>query len=118
MRSVDIAGTLTGEAASLLGLPEGIPVAVGGGDGACATKGAGVVEEGLAYNYIGSSSWIAFLNDGPVLDTRLFNFYRPGRRALQCLWNGAECGHCLRLGGGKYRKVRSRKAEADLRKDP
>jgi len=74
-RSVDIAGTLTAEAASLLGLPEGIPVAVGGGDGACATKGAGVVEKGFAYNYIGSSSWIAFLNDGPVLDPRLFNFY-------------------------------------------
>lgn len=76
-RSSDIAGHLTKEAAEALGLRQGIPVAVGGGDAACATKGAGVTERLQAYNYIGSSSWISILNDKPLLDksARTFNFY-------------------------------------------
>ena len=76
-KSSDIAGYLTCEAATLLGLRSGIPVAVGGGDGACATRGAGVKTKGQAYNYIGSSSWISTLSDKPILDidARIFNFY-------------------------------------------
>lgn len=76
-RSHDLAGGLTKEAAAALGLKEGTPVVVGGGDGPCATKGAGVMYKGFAYNYIGSSSWISTLSDGPVLDqkARIFNFY-------------------------------------------
>lgn len=76
-KSTDIAGYLTEESASILGLKAGTPVVVGGGDGACATKGAGVMEKGQAYNYIGSSSWICTLSDLPVLDrdARNFNFY-------------------------------------------
>ncbi len=76
-RSYDLAGYLTGEAAGLLGLVQGTPVVTGGGDGACATKGAGVMRKLQAYNYIGSSSWICLLNDKPILDkdARIFNFY-------------------------------------------
>ena len=76
MKSHDKAGTLSKEAASLLGLRRGIPVVLGGGDGACATKGAGVIREGMAYNYIGSSSWIATMSKTPILDrgARIFNF--------------------------------------------
>jgi len=75
--SHDLAGTLTKEAAAALGLKEGTPVVVGGGDGACATKGAGVMDKGLAYNYIGSSSWISTLSEKPILDgeARIFNYY-------------------------------------------
>jgi len=51
----DIVGTLTKEAASFLGLPEGVPVVGGGGDGQCAALGAGVVEEGLASLNLGTS---------------------------------------------------------------
>ena len=40
-----IIGGLSFQAADLLGLKAGTPVAVGGGDGACATKGAGVVKK-------------------------------------------------------------------------
>ncbi len=50
------------------GVPAGTPVAIGGGDGACAAAGAGVVAEGSAYNYIGSSSWIALATKAPILD--------------------------------------------------
>ncbi len=75
--SYEIAGYLTKEAADILGLVEGTPVTVGGGDGACATRGAGVKNVGDAYNYFGSSSWIATLNETPVIDNtaRIFNFF-------------------------------------------
>ncbi|HZJ58236.1 MAG TPA: FGGY family carbohydrate kinase, partial [Clostridia bacterium] len=75
MKSHDILGSLSKEAALILGLKEGIPVVVGGGDGACAAKGAGVVREGMAYNYIGSSSWISTPSKNPILDkeARIFN---------------------------------------------
>lgn len=76
-KSCDIAGHINAEAARLTGLLKGTPVVIGGGDGACATKGAGIVERLQAYNYIGSSSWISVLNDKPVFDesARIFNFY-------------------------------------------
>ncbi|MBA7698803.1 L-fuculokinase [subsurface metagenome] len=51
----EVVGNLTSEAASLLGLPEGIPVAGGGGDGQCAALGAGVVEEGCASLNLGTA---------------------------------------------------------------
>ena len=40
--SCELAGYLSEEAAGCLGLRAGIPVSVGGGDGACANIGAGV----------------------------------------------------------------------------
>jgi len=53
----------------------GVPVVIGGGDGACATVGAGVIEAGEGYNYFGSSSWIAIATARPVIDPdmRIFN---------------------------------------------
>jgi xylulokinase len=77
LASYNIIGSVNTESAKLLGLIEGIPVVAGGGDGACATKGAGVCEKGKAYNYIGSSSWISALNETPIfdIDAKIFNFY-------------------------------------------
>lgn len=77
LKSHDIAGYVTSDTAAELGLVKGTPVVSGGGDGACATKGAGVAKKYEAYNYIGSSSWISVLNDSPILDAdaRIFNFY-------------------------------------------
>lgn len=59
-----------------VGVAAGTPVVMGGGDGACATAGAGVVSEGAAYTYIGSSSWIGLATDKPVYDPdqRTFTF--------------------------------------------
>ncbi|MEW5826090.1 MAG: xylulokinase [Candidatus Bipolaricaulota bacterium] len=53
----------------------GVPVVIGGGDGSCATVGAGVISAGEGYNYFGSSSWIAIATDRPVIDPemRIFN---------------------------------------------
>ena len=76
-RSFDLAGGLSNEAAQLLGLLEGTPVVVGGGDGACAARGSGLTGTGDTYNYLGSSSWIGTLCDTPILDkaARIFNYY-------------------------------------------
>lgn len=76
-RSTDIVGEVRGEVAEEVGLIAGTPVVVGGGDGPCAAVGAGVVREGAAYNYVGSSSWIALASPSPIYDPerRTFNFH-------------------------------------------
>ena len=66
--SIDIAGEVTKKASEEVGLKEGTPVVLGGGDGPCAAVGAGVVREGSCYNYIGSSSWIALATKSPIYD--------------------------------------------------
>lgn len=99
--STDVVGELTREAAEALGLVPGIPVVIGGGDGASAAVGAGSVVEGPAYNYIGSSSWIAFAAPKPIYD--------PGRR----IFNWAHmvpgmfspCG-TMQAAGGSYQWLR------------
>jgi xylulokinase len=67
-RSIDVVGELLPSVADEVGLPAGTPVVIGGGDGACAAVGAGVWREGAAYNYVGSSSWIALSTPRPIYD--------------------------------------------------
>jgi len=43
-------------------------VVCGGGDGSCAGVGVGCVKPGSAYNYLGSSSWVALTVEKPVVD--------------------------------------------------
>ena len=75
-QSVDVAGEVRGDAAEEIGVTAGTKVVVGGGDGACAAAGAGVIQEGSAYNYVGSSSWIAISVPKPIYDPayRTFTF--------------------------------------------
>lgn len=74
--SVDVAGTVTKEAAALCGLMEGTPVVCGGGDGCCAAVGTGVVKEGIANCCLGTSSWISLATKTPIYDEAMttFNF--------------------------------------------
>lgn len=74
--SATVIGGVTASAARATGLRAGTPVVIGGGDGACATVGAGAIAVGQVYNYIGSSSWLALTSERPVLDPqrRTFNF--------------------------------------------
>ena len=74
--SSSVIGTVTRRAAGETGLVADTPVVIGGGDGACATVGAGVVTPSDAYNYIGSSSWISFVSREPLYDPqqRTFTF--------------------------------------------
>ena len=81
-RSIDVVGEVRPEVADDVGVAAGTPVVIGGGDGACASAGAGVVSAGAAYNYIGSSSWIALASDKPIYDpdykTFTFGHVVPG----------------------------------------
>ena len=54
-----LAGEVTPQAAALTGLTAGCPVMCGVGDAAATTLGAGVVEAGQSYAYIGTSAWVA-----------------------------------------------------------
>lgn len=75
-RSIDVVGEVRREVANEVGVAAGTPVVIGGGDGACAAAGAGVIREGSAYNYVGSSSWIALSTPKPIYDPsyRTFTF--------------------------------------------
>ncbi len=70
-KSTDVLGAVTREAAEQTGLREGTPVIVGGGDGVCAGVGVGCNKPGIAYNYVGSSSWIALTVEKPVCDEKM-----------------------------------------------
>lgn len=72
----DVSGKVSVEASKLTGLRAGTPVAIGGGDGACTARGAGLSTPGSAYSYIGSSAWVSQLTDEPLLDkqARIFNY--------------------------------------------
>jgi len=72
--SQTVIGQVTAQAAAETGLLAGTPVVIGGGDGACATVGAGSVDPGDAYNYVGSSSWIAVTATEPLYDPHMRTF--------------------------------------------
>jgi xylulokinase len=73
--STEIAGRLCDEAAHCMGLPAGIPISVGGGDGACASVGAGAVKPGNTYCCFGTTAWISMTAPSPHFDPRqrIFN---------------------------------------------
>ena len=75
--SCELAGYLSEEAAGCLGLRAGIPVSVGGGDGACANIGAGVAKPGDFYLSLGTTAWIAGQMEEPFIDPqhRVFHIY-------------------------------------------
>lgn len=72
--STAVIGVISAEGARATGLLEGTPVVIGGGDGACAAAGAGVVGSGVAYNYVGSSSWIGVATPEPLYDQKMRTF--------------------------------------------
>ncbi len=69
--SSDIAGTLSGKAASQLGLRAGIPVAAGGGDTPMAMFGSGILKPGMVQLSIGSGAQIVAPRDAAIIDTSL-----------------------------------------------
>lgn len=77
LEATDVVGTLTRQAACATGLLPGTRVVMGGGDGPIAAVGAGIVAPADgAYVCLGTSSWISFAADAPVLDPqrRTFTF--------------------------------------------
>ena len=73
--STEVVGKVTPAAAKATGLPEGLPVVMGAGDGPCANLGCGVFREGSAYVYLGTSSWVSSASRRIVCDPgmALFN---------------------------------------------
>ncbi len=96
-----VVGEIQQEAAEALGLAAGTPVVIGGGDGACAAAGAGVVREGSAYTYLGSSAWIGTATRRPLFD--------PGMRTVTFagLDRDAFCPiGAMQAAGGSYQWLR------------
>lgn len=73
--SVTVVGTLVADAAEALGLDASVRVVMGGGDGPMAAVGSGIVapSDG-AYVCLGTSSWISFASETPLLDPHLRTF--------------------------------------------
>ena len=68
VRSSDVIGTLTPEAAEQLGLSTSVKVIAGGVDNSCMALGARAFRDGDVYNSMGSSSWVAVTDAKPLLD--------------------------------------------------
>lgn len=84
--STTVADGMTPDAAAATGLIAGTPVVVGGGDGACAALGSGLISRGSGANAtLGSSSWIQVASDELLRDPRMrfmaFDHVIPGRVA-------------------------------------
>jgi xylulokinase len=78
--STDVVGEVLAEVAGETGLAAGTPVVIGGGDGCCAAT-SGCRAGGSAYNYVGSSSWIAIASRSrfdPAMRTFTFAHLVPG----------------------------------------
>lgn len=99
--SSDCIGRLLAGPAGELGLRAGTPVVIGGGDGCCAATGAGVVREGSAYNYIGSSSWIAIASPRPIFDPQMRTF--TWAHLMKGMYS--PCG-TMQAAGGSYQWLR------------
>jgi xylulokinase len=104
--STHVVGTVTRAAAQLSGLPEGLPVVIGGGDGPTAAVGAGAAAVGSGYINLGTSAWLSFCRETPLFDDRqrTFNYCHlvPGRYALTGAMQsaGASYDWCRRLLAG------------------
>lgn len=99
--STTMVGHVSAEAAEVLGLENGIPVSLGGGDGACASVGAGAVDDGDTYNYLGSTSWINVVASRPLFDPnrRVFHLYSLEPTKLNL-------GGSIQTAGSSYRWVK------------
>ena len=71
--SASVVGRVRAEAA-WSGLPAGLPVVLGGGDGPVTALGVGAAASGRIYACLGTSAWISEIAAGPSAD--------PGRRLI------------------------------------
>jgi xylulokinase len=103
--STEIIGNVREEVADEAGVAAGTPVVIGGGDGVCAATGAGVVRQGAAFNYIGSSSWISLATPKPIYDPEYKTF------TFAHLVPGMYCPTgTMQMAGGSYQWARDQLA--------
>ncbi len=108
VKSTELIGEITPEAAEATGLAIGTPVVAGAGDGGCASVGAGSVRPGSTYNYLGSSSWISTTSDKPIYDNqmRTFTWAHPVPGYMQ------PCG-TMQTAGSSYTWLKNTLAKAE-----
>jgi len=99
--STDVVGEVLASVSDEVGLATGTPVVIGGGDGCCAAAGAGVVKEGDAFNYLGSSSWIALATKLPIYDPSMRTF--TWAHLMRGMYS--PCG-TMQAAGGSYQWLR------------
>jgi xylulokinase len=73
-----VAGTVTATGARATGLPEGVPVVVGGADFAASALAAGVTEPGEACLMLGTAGNLIAVAAAQGFDTRLINAHHVG----------------------------------------
>ena len=80
--SIELAGTVTAEAAAETGLPEGLNCYYGGGDAVIQTTGAGLVKPGTLGVVIGTAGNVSMAldhyEDNPNGDLQMFRSNEPG----------------------------------------
>lgn len=105
-RSGELAGRLTAQAAKILDLPQGVPVAYGAADTAAALEGGGTLQQGQLQLTIGTGAQILAVRDEPLPDSayryHLFAQARQGFYALAAVqaaglafewaWRALGCG--------------------------
>lgn len=77
LKSIDVAGGVTKEAAQATGLREGTKVVMGGGDGIMGAIGTGTVKQGQAFMSLGSSAWVSVVSERPMFDDERRNSNSP-----------------------------------------
>lgn len=73
LHSTDVVGTLKDQELMALGLPEGIPVVIGGGDTACASLAVGVTRAGDVCESVGTTNVLTICVDKPKFDRSFIN---------------------------------------------
>ena len=93
-------GTVTRDAAARFGLPQGIPVATGGGDNMMAAIGTGATSPGRLTMSLGTSGTVFAYSDAPVIDPRgeiaAFCSSTGGWMPLMCTMNCSVTTELLR----------------------
>ena len=69
--STSVVGEVSKKSSEECGLHPGTLIVLGGGDGSCASVGAGSISEGVTYNCLGSSSWISTVSKEPFFDSEM-----------------------------------------------
>ncbi len=87
----EVVGPITADAASQLGVPAGIPLVAGTGDGQAAGLALGATVPGVAYLNLGTSMVMGVHADGYVWDPafRTLAGTRPGEYTLETVLNAA-----------------------------
>lgn len=106
--STDLAGRVTAQAAAETGLLAGTPVFCGCGDGTAASVGTGVSQVGQGYLSLGTSAWISYLDDAPLLDPRQRTFNMAGIEKGRVYPIGT-----MQAAGASYNWMRDRLCQAE-----